>query len=194
MNISLRKSLKGRIARLLLAAALLFGALVWASSNVWTASAGLVWHLFHGTYVSFEGHKIRVPWDMLVPLSGDRALMIIREAPKYSLLHSPSATILIQRGARQPADMSKDYDRIARTNEQPPDGYRFQGVRQVSSPKGTIYCWELARLDAPYLSISCWFDKDTLAASFGGSPVYRERFYRVLAAVSAAPPRANSSR
>lgn len=186
-----RKSLRGRVARLLLAAALLFGVLVWASSNVWTAPAGVVWHLFHGSSVSFEGHQIGVPWDMLVPLSGDRALMIIREAPKYPLLHSPAATILIARGAGQPTDMSRNYDKIARANGQPPNGYRFQGVRQVSAAKGTIYCWELASLDASSLSISCWFDKDTLAASYGGSPAYRERFYRVLAAVSGAPPRAN---
>jgi hypothetical protein len=183
-----RKSLRGRIARALLAAALLFGALVWISLNVWTAPAGLVWHLFHGTSVSFEGHRIGVPWDMLVPLSGDRALMMIREAPNHPIpmLHSPAGTILIQRGAGRPIDVSKDYKIIARVNEQPPDGYRFQGVRQLSSAKGTIYCWELARLDASYLSISCWFDKDTLTASYGGSPAYRERFYQVLAAVSGA--------
>jgi hypothetical protein len=188
MDISLRKSLRGPIAQLLLAAALLFGALVWISLNVWTAPAGLVWHLFHGTSVSFEGRKIAVPWDMLVPLSGDRALMMIREAPSHpiSMLHSPAAVILIQRDAGRPTDMSKDYATIARVNEQPPNGYRFNGLRQLSASKGTIYCWELARLDAPYLSISCWFDKDTLAASFGGSPVYREHFYKVLAAVSAA--------
>jgi hypothetical protein len=193
MDKSLPKSLRTRIARLLLAAALLFGALVWISLNVWTASAGLVWHLFHGTSVSFEGHKIGVPWDMLVPLSGDRALMIIREAPSHPIpmLHSPAATILIQRDAAQPTDMSRYYDRIARANEQPPNGYRFEGLRKLSAAKGTIYCWELAQLDASYISISCWFDKDTLAASFGGSPAYRERFYRVLAAVSGAPAQSN---
>jgi hypothetical protein len=188
-----RKSLRGRIARLFLAAALLFGVLVWVSSNAWTAPAGLVWHLFHGTSVSFEGHKIGVPWDMLVPLSGDRALMMTREVPSHPIpmLHSPAATILIQRDAGRPTDMSRNYDKIARANEQPPDGYRFQGLRQLSAAKGTIYCWELARLDASYISISCWFDKDTLAASYGGSPAYRERFYRVLAIVSGAPPRPN---
>jgi hypothetical protein len=186
MDISLRKSLRGRIARLLLAAALLFGALVWISLDVWTAPAGLVWHLFHGTSVSFEGHKVAVPWDMLVPLSGDRALMMTRQVPSHPIpmLHSPAATILIQRDVGQPTDMSKEYATIARVNEQPPNGYRFNGLRQLFAAKGAIYCWEVMQLDESYISISCWFDKDTLAASFGGSPAYRERFYKVLAAVS----------
>jgi hypothetical protein len=193
MDISLRKSLRGRVARLLLAAALLFGALVWISLDVWTAPAGLVWHLFHGSSVSFEGHRVAVPWDMLVLHLDEKAFMMTRQVPSHAIpiLHSPAAVILIQRDARQPTDMSKDYATIARVNEQPPNGYRFDGLRQLSAPKGTIYCWELARLDTPYLSISCWFDKDTLAASFGGSPAYRERFYKVLAAVSGPPPRAN---
>jgi hypothetical protein len=82
--------------------------------------------------------------------------------------------------------MTKDYDRIARTNEQVPSRYRLLGVHQETAANGNGYCWELIRLDSSSLSVSCWFDKDTLAASYAGSPVYRDDFYRVLASVSKA--------
>ena len=83
--------------------------------------------------------------------------------------------------------MSMDYARIARVNEQPPSGYRLQGIRQFSAEKGTAYCWELVKLDSSELSISCWFDKDTLAAEFHGSLEYREKFYSMVADVADHP-------
>jgi hypothetical protein len=177
----------GRGSRLLLAGVLLMGVLVWISLSVWTVPVALVWHLFHGNLTSFDGHDIHVPWDMWIYRSAGQTLMITREAPRYSILRSPAGTMLIERSPGRATDMLKDYDRIARTNEQPPTGYRLDRIRQVPTAKGTGYCWELARIDSPYLSISCWFDKDTLAASYGGSPIYRDEFYKVLAAISNPP-------
>jgi hypothetical protein len=180
------KSLRLRVARMVLAGTLLFAALVWVSLNVWTASLGVVWHVFHGNFTSFEGHRIHVPWDMLVLRSADPSLTMVREAPTYPILRSPGGIVLIERRSGPANDMSKYYDRIARANEQPRNGYRFQGIRQLSSAKGTVYCWEMDRLDASQLSISCWFDKDTLGATYDGSPVYRNEFYKAIETVAGA--------
>src|SRR6266571_589839 len=177
----------GRGSRLLLAGILLMGVLVWISLNVWTVPVALVWHLFHGNLTSFDGHSIHVPWDMWIYRPPGQALIINREAPRYSILRSPAGSILIERSPGRATDMSKDYDRIARTNERPPSGYRLDRTRRLSAAQGTGYCWELTRIDSPYLSISCWFDKDTLAATYGGSPIYRDEFYKVLAAIAEEP-------
>ncbi len=142
----------GRTSGRLLAGVLLFGALVWVSLNVWTASVGLVWHLFHGNFTSFDGHRIHVPWDMWIHRSADQTLTIVREAPKYPILRSPAGIILIQRIPGRATDMSKDYDRIARDSERARNGYQFQGVHQLATAKGHGYCWELVRLDSSYLS------------------------------------------
>jgi hypothetical protein len=187
MHKSLSELRKGQITRRLVTGVLLVGAFVWFSLNVWTAPVGLVWHSFHGNFTSFEGHRVPIPWDIWVGRSAKGSLMVTREASKYPILRSPAGTILIERGTGRAADMSKDYDRVARTNDPPPNGYRLQDIRQVLAAKGIGYCWEIVRVDSSYLSISCWFDKDTLAASYGGSPAYREKFYSVLATVSGAP-------
>lgn len=50
------------------------------------------------------------------------------------------------------------------------------------------YCWESMRTDLRALSISCWYNKDTLSAGFEGSPEYRKMFYSVLADLSNVPP------
>jgi len=168
------------------------GGSVWLSLNVWTAPVGLIWHSIHGRSIIFDGHTVDVPWDMWVENSSAQSLMIIREAPKYPLQQLPAGTIIIQRGSGRAADMSKDYDRIVRADETPPKGYRLQGTRRLFSEKGTAYCWELARTDASHISISCWFDKDTLVAWYEGSPLYRDRFYRVLAAATGASEQPSS--
>jgi hypothetical protein len=170
---------------------ILFAALVWACMNVWTAPMGVIWHTFHGGSASFEGHKIHVPWDMIVLQQDDQSITIIREAPKYPILRSPRGVIQIARNRAPATDMSQYYDRIARTNELPPKGYTFQGLHQLSAPKGTVYCWEMARLDSSELSISCWFDKDTLGAALEGSPVYSQEFYKAVETVSGAYSPAN---
>ena len=168
----------------------LFLALVWASMNIWTAPAGMIWHACHGNFTSFEGRKIHVPWDMMVLRSSDQAISLLREPPKYPILASRSGIIQIMRTRAPATDMSKYYDRIAGANEVAPNGYRLQGLRQLSAPKGTVYCWEIARLDASHLSISCWFDQDTLSASYEGSRVYSQEFYNAVESVSGASSQA----
>jgi hypothetical protein len=49
----------------------------------------------------------------------------------------------------------------------------------------------MARLDSSELSISCWFDKDTLGAALEGSPVYSQEFYKAVETVSGAYSPAN---
>ena len=95
------KSLDGRRRkltwRLILAATVFLAVALWVSSDVWTGPAGLIWHVFHGNFVSLDGQKIRVPWDMWVLRSDDQNLTILRQPPKYSILHSPSGLMLIGR-------------------------------------------------------------------------------------------------
>jgi hypothetical protein len=166
---------------LLLAAFVLLG-MVWLSLNVWTAPVGLLWHLFHGSFTSFEKRKIHVPWDMWRENSGDGALTLIRWKPAYRILTSPSGVITVLR-SRLTIDMSKNYDKIADMNEHPPSGYKFRGLHQFTAAKGTAYCWESVALDSSRV-ISCWFDKDTMLADFYGSPVYRDEFYKAIATLS----------
>lgn len=99
------------MARISLAVAVLLGGFTWVSLDVWTAPAGLIWHAFHGSTVSFEGRKIPVPRDMWVRKTSDMAVIMIREAPKYPLLHSPAGTIVFERSPGRATDMSKDYAR-----------------------------------------------------------------------------------
>jgi hypothetical protein len=178
-----------RFARGLLAVALIFAALVWISFDVWTAPIGLAWHIFHGDSVSFDGRKVRVPWDMRAFQPDDRSVMLIREEPRYAFLRQPYGAILVVRHAGPATDLSKNYDRIAHANEQT-KGYRFLDLRRLPGVKGTVSCWESAKLDAPYTSISCYFDKDTLGAAYGGSPEYSDRFYRMLTTIGAISPQA----
>src|ERR1700735_1241730 len=130
-----------KVSRRLLAGAFLFLSLVWVCLNVWTAPIGMIWHIFHGNFTSFEGRKIHVPWDMWV-LRSPESITVLREAPKYPILRSPASIILIQRTEGAATDMSKYYDRISHANELPPNGYRLRGLRQLSASKGTVYCWE----------------------------------------------------
>jgi hypothetical protein len=180
-------SVKRNAARLSVVGLLVIVALVWITLDVWTAPLGFVSHVLRGTYASFEGQAVRVPWDMWVQLSDNDTLMIVRRAPTYPLLNSPWGTIMIQRGTGQPTNMARDFDKIARASEEL-NGYQFQDLHQLSAPKGTVYCWESLKNDSPTLSISCWFDNDTLAASYAGSPDYRSRFYNVIAVVTGARP------
>ena len=69
----------------LLAGVLSLGVLIWGSLNVWTAPAGVLWHLFHGDVASFNGIKFHVPWDMWIHRSSDQSLMIVRESPRFPI-------------------------------------------------------------------------------------------------------------
>lgn len=185
---SLSRQRSRRFAKGLLAVALIFVALAWISFDVWTAPIGLVWHLFHGNSISFDGRKVHVPWDMWAPqlsnLGGDQSVMLIRETPSYTLVRQPYGLILIERSAGPATDLSKSYDRIARANEQT-KGFRLLDLRRLSGAKGNVYCWESTMLNATYLNISCYFDKDTLGATYAGSPEYSERFYGMLTTIGA---------
>src|SRR5262249_34065820 len=152
-------------------------------SDVWTPGFALLWHLEYRGAAAFDGHDVRVPWDMWAYHPDEMSLAIIREAPKVSFVHFPSALMVISRGRGRPTDMARDYDEIARANQRVPAGYRQNGTRQFPTAKGSGYCWELMQDDGKAISVSCWFDKETLGASYGGSPVYREAFYKVLAAI-----------
>jgi hypothetical protein len=158
--------------------------LEWAVSSIWTAQAGLLWHLFHGNYAWFNGNKVQVPWDMWVQRPADDTLMIVREAPKYPILRSPAGTIIIGRFPGPAVDMSKDYRRFASANERARDGYQLRGVNKIKTEKGLGYCWELVRTDVSNVSISCQFDNDTLTAGFEGSLAYRTRFYDAIETAS----------
>jgi hypothetical protein len=151
--------------------ALSFAMSVWILFNVWTAPAGLFWHLFHGKFASFDGRRIHVPWDMWVSSSGVHSLSIIRDAPLHPFLHSPSGILLFVRRQGPATDMSKNYDRIA-TAYRSRAGYLFQGVQELEGRNGIVFCWELTTADSSSSSISCLFDEDTLSANFEGSAVY----------------------
>jgi hypothetical protein len=164
-------------------------ALAWFFANVWTAPTGIGWHAVHGSDVAFQGQKIPVPWDMWVSNSDDEGLAITREAARDPLFRSASGLILISRtkAGGTNLDMAKNYDRLTRENQDSPTGFIYKGVRELSAANGKGYCWESVSVDAQYDSISCLFDKDTLAASFVGSPGYRDKFYRIVDEISGAP-------
>lgn len=178
-----------RIAQVLLGVMLLLSALGLFSLHVWTAPLGWAWHLFHGRYTTFEGRKVRVPWDMLVHRSGDGALMIKRSGTKYAFFKSPAGAILISRTHGHKPDLSKEYD--IRTNliagVKASSGFRLREVRKISADKGFEYCWEFMQSDFRTLDIDCVFNQNSLSVIFLGSPEYRERFYSVLADLSYEP-------
>jgi len=155
--------------------------LVWIATFVWTAPIGLAWHLFHGNFAPFEGRKVPVPPDMWASRSDGGGLIIMREAPKYPLFHSPSAIMLLSLGRGSGRDLSKEkeYDKISRIYAAPQrDGYRLREVRRVSGVDRMGYCWELSRADSSY--ITCLFDKSSLGVTFDGSTEYRDKFYSVV--------------
>jgi hypothetical protein len=172
---------------LLLGTAVSFGALAWVCLNIWTVPAGMFWHLFHGKSASFEGHLLHVPWDMWASNTSAHDLSIIRAAPQYSLLHSPSGILLFVRWQGPPTDISKNYERIAAANGSRM-GYRFQGLQKLEGQKGSVFCWELAKTDLSSMTVSCLFDNDTLSASYDGSPKYLAGFYKAVAVVAGARP------
>jgi len=163
---------------------LLLGALALIAVYVWTAPVGFVWHLFHGNFTSFDGQRIPVPGDMWAHLADNGGLTIMREAPKYRLTSAPSGIMMIQHVRGRAPDLSKEYDKIAESYKQPPQGYRLEQVRQVSGRVRNGYCWELVGAGGtPPLWISCQFDKNTLVLDFHGSPEYRDRFYSIVDAL-----------
>lgn len=176
-----------KVAKRLLLGASVSTAAVWFALNVWTAPIGLAWHLRNGNYAAFAGHKIRVPWDMMVHSADDDSMTIIREQPRYRILPSPSALIVISRTSGPIIDMNRDYPQIARVNEQPPKGYRFQGIHNVEAAKGKGFCWESVRADPTDYLIACRFDNDSLTAFYSGDPSHKAEFYKVVATVSEKP-------
>jgi hypothetical protein len=185
MTATVRKPLASRISRWSLTLVLAFGSLVWITLNVWTAPTGILWHVFHGRATAFGSQKIVVPWDMWVDRP-NQSLMIIREPAKYRLVNSPWGTIVLVRGRGQPTSPTSNYSRIARSEEQLPEGFRLQLVREVRSGKQRGLCWESSRIGTPEPMISCHFDNDTLSATFNGTSKYSDAFY---SAISAAAPK-----
>jgi hypothetical protein len=180
-----------KTARLLLITTLVLLTVCWVFLDVWTAGLGLGWHAIHGGSTSFEGHKIHVPWDMVVLGNADnKGPTMLRESARYPIFRFPSGVMMISRGP-QLTDMSKFYDKIAQAESTPTLGYGFRGLLQISAPKGQVYCWELARPNSSDLHISCWFDKDSLIASFIGDSRYRQEFYNAVQIVSGASPTSN---
>jgi hypothetical protein len=180
-GIIMPKVFASRISRWSFALVLSFGVLIWISLNVWTAPAGILWHVFHGRFITFGGQKIAVPWDMWVDGSSESTIMI-REAAKYRLLNSPWGTIVLARGAGKPTDLVTDNGRIVRSEEQLPEGFHLRLVREVRSGKRKGYCWESSRVDTPELIISCHFDHETLSAAFSGNSKYSNAFYEAILA------------
>ena len=76
--------------------------------------------------------------------SGSGNLAILREAPKYSILRPPYGILLVARDREPAIDMSNNYAKIDRANEQIIDGLRPIGVRKIPAAQGTAYCWESA--------------------------------------------------
>jgi len=177
--------MKRRQSNLVALGILLVGAMAWLLLQFWTAPLGVCSHLLFGQAAFFEGHRIPVPWDMLVAGSTKDHLVLVRESPRFRLLRAPAGSIIVLRGPGPVTDMSKNYERIASANEQPPEGFSFHALRKFAGAKGTVFCWELASSDFSVTSVSCSFDNDTLAASFSGSSVYRERFYSIVQTISA---------
>ena len=168
----------------LLAGMIVVAILIYVSTNIWTAPMGWAWHLFRGNSVSFSGYRINVPRDMWARRSGSESVTILRQAPKYNLSHALSGTLVFTRSPGPATDMSRNYDKIAQANEQLTLGLHPKGIRKIAGAKGTVYCWESANSDVSELYISCWFDKDTLAASYAGTPNYRDDFYRAVSVLA----------
>jgi hypothetical protein len=179
VTVIMAKAFGSRISRWSLALVLAFSVVVWISLDVWTAPAGILWHLFHGRSTIFAGEKIVVPWDMWVDGSS-QSIAITREAAKYGLLNSPWGTIVLARGEGQRTNMVTDYGRIARSEEQLPKGFRLRLVREVRLEKRKGYCWESSRVDTPELMISCHFDNETFSAAFRGNSKYSNVFYEAI--------------
>lgn len=139
---------------------------------------GIGWHALHGSSFEFEGHRITVPWEMAV-FPSRTGFAIVRQMPKYAILKPPYGSVLVTRGLGPPTDMSKNYQRILQA-VQPPKGYHLLDLRKFPGVKGTISCWEDADATASDLYIECWFDKDTLMATYSGTNTYRDMFYRIV--------------
>ena len=192
MPISSNPLRRRRISQFVGAGVLSLGAFTLVTFYVWTAPLGWMWHLLNGRFTTFEGQKIHVPWDFWVNRLDSGDIVITRPTAEYSLLHSPAGNMFIRRPRHGvQLDLSKDYDRVASrlVSSQESDGYELRTVRKLFIRNELGYCWEFMRSDSRALSVFCWFDKDTLAVEFVGSPEYREKFYSVLGDLSDAPPK-----
>ncbi len=173
-----------KCARLRCAAILALIAFGLFSLFMWTAGLAVGWHLIRGNFISFEGQKIRVPWDMFALHSEDqRAISMVRWAAPIPILRSPAGMIFISRRPVVVIEDQKYLDRLAIAFAESPKGYRLKAVRKLTVRKGTATCWEHLSVDSSSMSINCLFDTDTISASFEGSPSYRDPFYRALGLV-----------
>ncbi len=155
---------------------------VWLVSNVWNAPVGIAWHLTHGRYITLNGRKLSVPWDMWVERSDSDGMTIMRDTPNENFLHFRSGVMLIKT-ASPAIDFDKDLDWLSRVNERQPKGYEVS-ERAIVGLAARAHCWEVK---APYsedISISCWLDKSSISAFFTGSPGYRDEFYAIVNAAS----------
>jgi hypothetical protein len=174
-----------RVSLLMVAAFVVCCAAAWFCAVAWTAPVALEWHALHGNYATFEGQRVRVPWDMWADSSRDEELTLTRQMAAEPLMSAPSGTIFISRNPTVlPIVMADQYGHLKQENEQPPVGYRFEGQHQFEGAHGVGYCWEMDSFVGAYVSIACAFGGDTLDASFVGSLAYRERFYAIVAQVA----------
>lgn len=161
-------------------AALCFG--IWLVSNMWNAPIGIAWHVTHGRYVTLNGRKLPVPWDMWVERSDTDGMTIMRDTPDDNFLHFRSGVMLIKT-ASPTIDFDKDLGWLSSVNErQPKDSVVSE--RSIVGPTARARCWEVKAPYSPDISISCWFDKSPISAFFTGSPSYRDEFYAIVNAAS----------
>jgi len=155
----------------------------------WTAGFGLGWHAIHGGSVSFEGHRIRVPWDMMAFHSSDGgAIRLVRWAAPYPIFRSPAGMIFISRQAAASLGKRGSFDHLASVLGEPPRGYRLRAIRKLPAATGTVTCWEHVSSDSSSFSIECLSDGAALRASLLGSRAYYQGFYSALSDVTQVSP------
>lgn len=175
-------SSSSRFSRLMLASILLVGICVWAALNVWTAPLGLAWHLFHGQFAFFHGHPIKVPWDMFVLQSGGGNITILREAPRYAVLGSPSGLMIMVRVPRQSAGR-QGFGGSAPTYLQPPKEYQPSAGQKIELGQN-VFCSQYERADLPRFYIACSSTNDSFV--YEGDARYCDSFYSGVTAASKA--------
>jgi hypothetical protein len=162
-----------------------FGAVyfaIWFFANVWNAPIGIAWHVTHGRYVTLNGRKLTVPWDMWVERSDADGITIMRDTPDDNFLHSRSGVMLIKT-ASPPVDFDKDLGWLSSVNERQPRGSEVS-KREIIAGAARAYCWEVKTPASSDISISCWLDKSPVSAFFAGNPRYRDDFYAMVDSVS----------
>jgi len=177
----------GRVFHFVLLAIFLLSMFAWGSIALWTPPVGWVWHIFRGNSIAFEGHRIKVPWDMCVFRGDERDVMIIRQGPEHPLFSSPWAVLTFGRIPGPARDLTKGYDVTARLHSLPLPGYGRPSLHEFPAAKGVVVCWDSTAADLSGELIDCRFDGDTLYLMFMGSPHYSDYVYSVVSELSTAP-------